>query len=563
MRLRLRLLLLIALLLAGVLASSFAWIFRDLRARYSSDLQASLDSAVTAFGAGEAQRFRTLEVMAGSLEASPSFRNVLRLTDQATLIDFAQSTAQGLQVDLLIISDAQGKLKVQTAGEGTVEHPAAARLRGWAGATKALRHYWWMDGSLYQGATVALVDSQDYIDGYVSVGYRMDQAMLERLSKELDSQLELRGGGSILSSQLGGVKGRFLSRQIPLGPADMPLARLLLARSLAPIETVVATARGKLLGLASVAFLLALAASYPLVGRIANPLEALQKAQAEMAAIFSASLDGLIAFDEVGRVTMANPAAAVALGRQSSDLVDKPLLELLPDSVLRELTIAPAGVEQQADFERAERLYKLHRTFVRAEASMNLGSILLFHDVTDERQRERRVSRFVQHLCQRLQVPESPWGVRVGLATLAAWSNPSEESGQCPVARISHWVDEMSASLPSDRACRVSSDFPASESVSMSPKDLRLLIDILLDNAVFHGAGEIVLTVAREGGSLRLTVEDEGAESTPDLDAGLRAPGLGLKVAKALCSAAQGRLEVGPRAQGGTRATALLPRSVG
>ena len=561
MRLRLRLLLLIALLLAGVLASSFAWIFRDLRARYSSDSQASLKAAVTAFAAGEAQRFRTLEVMAGSLEASPSFRNVLRQTDQATLVDFAQSTAQGLQVDLLIISDEQGKLTVQTAGEATLEHPAAERLREWAGTTEALRHYWWLDGSLYQGATVALIDSQDYIDGYVSVGYRMDQAMVERLAKELDSQLELRGDGSVLSNQPGGVGGGFLSYQIPLGPADMPVARLLVGRSLAPIDAMVNAARGKLLALASVAFLLALAASYPLVGRIANPLEALQKAQAEMAAIFSASLDGLIAFDEVGRVCMANPAAAVALGRENSELTGKPLLDLLPDSVLRELTITPAGVEQQADFERAERLYKLHRTFVRAEASMKLGSILLFHDVTDERQRERRVSHFVQHLCQRLQVPESPWGVRVGLATLAAWSNPSDEPGQCPIARISHWVDELRSSLPPGRACRVEIAVDG-ESVTMSPKDLRLLIDILLDNALVHGAGKIALTVVREGGSLRLTVEDEGAEPTPDLDACLQAPGLGLKVAKALCSRAQGRLEVGPRPQGGTLATVLLPRSI-
>lgn len=568
MRLRLRLLLLIALLLAGVLAGSFAWIFSDLRASYSADLETSLESAVAAFQAGEGQRFRTLEVMAGSLESSPSFRNVLRQTDQATLLDFAQSSAKALQIDLLLVCDEQGRVKARTPNGSTATHPATSDVTAWAGATPALRHYWWLDGTLYQGATVPLLDSQDYIDGYLSVAYRMDAPMLERLARELDSDLELRSETSTLSAPSGGLASESLRKFLSLGAdhAKPGVAELTIARSLAPIEAVVGAARLKLLGLGSAAFLLALAASFPLVGRIANPLEALQKAEAEMAAIFSASLDGLVAFDDVGRVTMANPAAGVALGRESVDLVGTPLFDLLPEPVVRELTITPAGVEQQADYERAGHLYKLHRSFVRASGSMKLGSILLFHDVTEERQRERRVSRFLAHLCAQLEIPESPRRVRVGLATLAAWSHaePSSENDSSALDPIlSNLVEELQSELAGDRPCHYRRRGCEGETVAMTARNLRLLMEILLDNAASHGAGAIILSAERVGGSLQLVVEDRGDSPPRDLDACLEAPGLGLKVAARLSSQAQGQLEIGAGPGGGTRAVVHLPRGRG
>lgn len=568
MRLRLRLLLLIALLLAGVLAGSFAWIFSDLRARYAADLETSLGSSVTAFQAGESQRFRTLEVMAGSLESSPSFRNVLRQTDLPTLLDFAQSSAAGLEVDLLLICDEQGRVRARTGTGATATHPSAPTVTAWAGATPALRHYWWLDGALYQGATVPLVDSQDYIDGYLSVAYRVDGSMLERLARELDSDLELRSEASTFSTRAGGLPSNSLQKSLPLGAdqAQPKVAELVIARSLAPIDAVLAAARLKLLGLGSAAFLLALAASFPLVGRIANPLEAVQKAEAEMAAIFSASLDGLVAFDDVGRVTMANPAAGVALGRESADLVGTPLFDLLPEAVVRELTIAPAGVEQQADFERAGHLYKLHRSFVRAAGSLKLGSILLFHDVTEERQRERGVSQFLAHLCRNLQIPDSPRRVRVGLSALAAWSDAeaSTEKERCALSPIlPNLVAELQGDLAEGRCCHYRPRGCEDETVALAPRKLCLLVEVLLDNAAAHGAGDIVLSCERVGGSVQLTIDDQGASPPRDLPASLEGPGLGLKVAERLCTQAQGRLEIGASPAGGTRAVVLLPRGVG
>lgn len=569
MRLRVRLLLLIALLLAGVLAGSFAWIFSDLRSKFSDELDDSLRSALVFFKSGELQRFRTLEVMASSLESSPSFRNVLRQTDQATLVDFAESTAEGLQIDLILVSDELGKVQARTGTPAKAEHPAAAELRGWAGQTSALRHYWWLDGALYQGVTVPMVDSQDYIDGYLSLGYRFDQTMLERLAKELDSRLELRGRESVLTSDPSGDGRDHISRTIPLGNEGQApgVAELVVARSLAPIEGFVRAARVKLLTLASAAFLLALAVSYPLVGRVANPLEALQRAEAEMAAIFGASLDGLVSFDEVGRVSMANPAAAVALGRESSTVVGLPLFDLLPESVVRDLTITPAGVQQQADYQRAGRLYKLHRSFVRPRESMQLGSILLFHDVTEERHRERRVSSFLEHLCQRLEIPDSPWRVRVGLATLAAWSKLGNETP--PNAEVSEvnkllsiWVEEFSKSFAGDRPCRLETEVSQPESAALAVSELRLLVEILLENAVVHGQGEIVVGLRRVGGTLEITVVDQGAHPPRDLESCFQGPGIGLRVAQAICTRAQGRLEIGPGATSGTRCLVVLPRGI-
>jgi PAS domain S-box-containing protein len=552
----------IALLLVAVLCGSFLWIFADLRARYASDLQTSIESSVAAFRAGEDQRFRTLEVMAGSLESSPSFRNVLRQTDRATLVDFLESSRKGLQVDLLIVCDDQGRLQASAPRIASQSYPSGPELTGWAASTAALRHYWWLDGHLYQGGTVPLVDSQDYIEGYLSVAYRLDQSMLRRLAQELDSRMELRGGEQVLSSELGPATG-YLWRSVDLGtPAR---AQLWLGRSMDPFEAVVSASRLKLVSLGAAALVLALMVSYPLVGKIANPLEELQRAEAEMAAIFQASLDGLISCDHNGRVCTANPAAAVALGVDIDSLKGSALFDLLPESVLGQLALAPEGVQQQADFERAGHLFKVFRSFVRPRGSVHLGSILLFHDVTEERHRERKVSYFLKNLCRKLEIPQAPWRVRVGLAALKVWSEVEcLDSGDelCPIARcLGSWIEEFRPALPPSRECRLQILADESELVALAEPRVRLLVELLLDNALEHGQGRIDVSLAQVGGTLELLVDDQGAQGVPEASP-LDAAGLGLTVARAICVAAQGRLEVGPAPTAGTRCLVVLPRGL-
>jgi hypothetical protein len=273
----------------------------------------------------------------------------------------------------------------------------------------------------------------------------------------------------------------------------------------------------------------------------------------------------LLSLDEQGRVNMANPAAGVALGKPVVELVGRSLSELLPEEVMRDLSTTPAGAHQRADFQRCGRLYQLHRSFLSQRTSLELGSILLLHDISEERARERQVSSFLSHLCQRLEVPASPRSVRVGLATLRAWSSSGEGTGQGETsgssadagALLEAAAGELSSSLPEGRACRLMLEGEGPWRVAASPHDFGLLVDILLDNAVRHGKGDIALGLRRDGGCLELRVEDQGAFAEPAPDG----PGLGLRVARRLCSHYQGRLEFSP-CDAGTRCVVSLPRGV-
>jgi signal transduction histidine kinase len=91
---------------------------------------------------------------------------------------------------------------------------------------------------------------------------------------------------------------------------------------------------------------------------------------------------------------------------------------------------------------------------------------------------------------------------------------------------------------------------PTPTSVRVSPIALRQIVDVLIDNAIRHGAGLITLAVLQIAGGVEVTVSDEG---TSALDAETisrrRSPsaeghGIGLALARSLAEAEGGRLNL-------------------
>lgn len=571
MRLRLRLLLVISSLLLGVLGGTFFWLFSDLRQEFRENLQASLQSSATAFRSAEVQRFRTLEVMAGALESSPAFRNVLRRTDAATLKDFLESSAQGFQVDQILVTGPEGRLL--SSVEGDNEHPDGAAFLKWQGQTVSLRDYWWMDGVLYQGAGVPVVDSQGYIDGYLSVAYRVDAPLLKRLSQDLTVDLQVEHDDKVWveseSQKLRGSLDGFLLKRLPLGASDgPPKADLLMARSLAPVQIFMEASSRKLGLLALVAFAIASLVSYPLVAGLANPVEELERAQAEMQALFRSHSDGLLSLDENGLVSMANPGATVALGVAEAQLIGKSLQDLLPERVLRELLTAPSGTKQISEMEREGRRYRVQRTFLTASVEEELGSLLLFHDLRSEREQTKELDDRLAHICLRLATPASPWEQRVGFCTLRWWSQRRRGTEDRPqtfsawTKSLKEWTAEFEKALPEGRSFSFEMNSDTDLSLDVAPSDLRLLVEILLDNALRHAAdGPIVLGARKVGGTIELAVCDSGVSAPSNLEACLLGPGLGLKVARVMVERWDGKLIIEPcRDATGTRCVVSIPR---
>ncbi len=95
-----------------------------------------------------------------------------------------------------------------------------------------------------------------------------------------------------------------------------------------------------------------------------------------------------------------------------------------------------------------------------------------------------------------------------------------------------------------------------------TPELSRQLGDVLLDNALHHGRGDVRLHVSEDESWLRIAVEDEGAVTPEDpfargVSTGASS-GIGLSVARELVRAAGGELRLACNAP--TRFEALLPR---
>lgn len=518
MRLRLKLNVLIFTVLVLVLAGSFAWLFTDLKAEFREKLKIGLQTSAASFQAQERQRFRTLEVMANSLETSPGFRNVLRKTDFETLKDFLDELNKRLQVDFIAITDADGRVIYRSdvgreAVGQTLEQPAVKLCLDGI----QVFEYWFVETSMFQTVSVPLVDSQDYIDGTLNLGFVVDQAYLNTLARESDVDLQISNSEGFqlrtLDSAPNAGSGDFLSKALKLGfDPESPAATLLLSKSLSPIDQFVSESSMKLGSLAVLALLLAMAASVPIIGKMTNPVELLEQAQAEMETIFSTNLDGLVATDELGIVTAVNPAATLAFGLEQEEMLGRNLDDLLPDEAKAKLADSPAGLTQRIEFGRQGRQYKLYRKFVRRAQSEELGSILLVHDCTEEGQERQRLAAFVEGVSEEFLQADSPPGLRMAFQNLVACGSGLPETVEelslqalCADVATNGILDE----LEHERSFKLVKS-EGSSRVLACRTQLGLCIENLLDNARRHGSGDITLKIERNGGAFSVEISDLG-----------------------------------------------------
>ena len=124
--------------------------------------------------------------------------------------------------------------------------------------------------------------------------------------------------------------------------------------------------------------------------------------------------------------------------------------------------------------------------------------------------------------------------------------------------------------------CRIDTSAVAAGQVVGTENDLESLVDNLLTNATRHASALVRVTVTETGGSVHLTVDDDGPGIAPEDRAKVferftrldeaRArdtggSGLGLAIAKATVEAGGGTIQVDESTLGGARFTVVLPAS--
>ncbi|MBN9416812.1 MAG: hypothetical protein J0I12_15310 [Candidatus Eremiobacteraeota bacterium] len=374
MRLRLQLLALIGVLLSLALATSFALIFRAVRNQALADLDRSLEAGHHVWDSLSRARAENLATTTSGTAAEAGFLRILRGTDAATLLDdLHQRQKNNASLDLLAVYDDQGHLRLATqAGLPTTPDALVeSALDGQVGAS-----FWRGPDGLYIAGVAPIQRQGGITEGVLLLATRLDAEYLKDLARDTNLQVAVEETAPVPTNRH--------QRTYPVPDyTGQSLGTLVLGRDLDVALAYMDSVRGQLWWLGAGAVALAFLFSIPLVGRMTNPVLQLEKAQAEMDAVFQANLDGLVALDQAGRVVNANPAAGVCLGLAAEKLPGTFLQQILPQEVFAQLVAASphdGQLVQRCLYRREGHTFQLTRTFV-ASRHREVGSILLTREI--------------------------------------------------------------------------------------------------------------------------------------------------------------------------------------
>jgi two-component sensor histidine kinase len=312
--------------------------------------------------------------------------------------------------------------------------------------------------------------------------------------------------------------------------------------------------------------------------------------------------DGLLRLGRSGQVSYASPNALSAYRRLglAADLVGAELGPLTArlcapgqpadDSLM---VTASGRAPRETEVEGYGSVVQL-RSIPLIVNGVRGGALVLVRDVTELRRRERElltkdatireihhrvknnlqtVAALLRLQARRLAGPDARAALEEAVRRVGSIAIVHETLSHTPeeivdfddiAARVVAMAGEVSA--PEARVTpTISGRFGFLPAAVATP--LALVLTELLQNALQHGLSQVpgkepsalAVTVRRDAGGLAVTVEDNGAGLPPDFDLDA-ATSLGLQIVRTLVvSELGGRLEISPRAAGGTAVSVDLP----
>jgi len=323
--------------------------------------------------------------------------------------------------------------------------------------------------------------------------------------------------------------------------------------------------------------------------------------------------EGMLVLDPQGRVTSLNPAAQKLLGVHKSRALGQPVRELLP------ALAGPAEGPNAAGTSKTEislkaggeaRFYSLEDTPLKDWRGLVTGSLLLLHDVTEQKQAERRhlEQTWAQATLQEREqlAGELHDGLSQNLAFLNLQAQAAQlylQSGQSETARASlerlseaagqiqedarELIDQLlTVSRPSDNFCAILRKMLAgfegqtglvvhlevdeqlegqkcTDPVSLTPPAAVQLVRITQEALVnvrkhARGASQVSVALNRLDGHLVLSIADDGQGFNPD-DTTPIGKHFGLKVMRQRAARIGGRIAVDSAQGKGTRVEVKVP----
>jgi len=330
--------------------------------------------------------------------------------------------------------------------------------------------------------------------------------------------------------------------------------------------------------------------------------------------------EGIYHVDQDGRITFANPAAAEMLGWPLEALIGKPAHELLHHTrsdgshyPRRACPIhrpfAEGAVQHVSDdvfWRRDGHSFSVHHTSAPVRGPGASGAVVVFTDVSEQVAMEAALrdsrARAARERMQAAEAERARWARELhdetlqGLAALhvqlasrvqaatveqmGLQMRGAQEQIESEMDKLRSLIADLRpAALDElgleasvhDLAQRTEVVYGLEVQTSLELHDpegapRRLAPDVettayriaqeCLTNAARHaGASRVIVEVAQQNGALRVSVSDDGVGFGPEDENA----GFGLRGMRERVDLLDGELEIGPRPDGGTRVTALLP----
>jgi len=317
--------------------------------------------------------------------------------------------------------------------------------------------------------------------------------------------------------------------------------------------------------------------------------------RAAMQEIVASLGEGIIAVDPKRRVVVANPRVSEMFGAEGT-LIGRSMLEVVrKQSVLHAIDKALQGEPSADRVEAGERQIEI-RVFPVA-ASPEIAAVALFIDVTTLERLQRIRKEFLDDFSHEVRTPLA--GLKSAAETLDQGGLAADQEEKLrhvmnrQIARIERLVNDLSelnriesGQLVLDRGAvnlreslaELADDYPgarvegADVVAHIDEARAQQIFTNIIDNAVRHGGGTVLIEVGEEGGEAVVRVSDEGPGIPPaeldrifhrfyrvDRSRSQAGTGLGLAIAKHLAAAHGGSIRAFNRAEGGATFEVRLP----
>lgn len=144
-----------------------------------------------------------------------------------------------------------------------------------------------------------------------------------------------------------------------------------------------------------------------MTARLKLTLEEIQGEKNKVEAILAYMADGLLALDSTGRIIKLNPAAQRMFQRSEADVIGRFPEEAWPDirldAVLAQARATSSSLTQEMRF--GSLILLAHVTPLKGERGQPVGTVVVFHDITELEKLEAMRREFVANVSHELKTP--------------------------------------------------------------------------------------------------------------------------------------------------------------